>query len=815
MSDFKSVILVGTKLTLAHSADQFEDWRDLVEGLFKARDLHQYLTDPSKTGVKEAQTAHILRENVEYGQFKAHFKQASHVSEVWSALQQRWAKSTLASKLLVCEQLYTLDKSSTEGLLAFLTRCTNLYCELETAGFLNEGMFVYKVTKVLKSDPKYSTWVDIVRAKGQLPKFNDLADQAREFFAAEINQEQQIHPIEGAFKASSTPISCDYCGYNYHVKADCRFYKRDQEKGELKPNGWYKKNHQWRKGHKRPGPHKSNFAGALIMPAAFQAVTEDKHGFMIDSGATHHMVKDALLLRNTKPTQVNVTTANQEVLQSTMKGEAIIVNHNGEKVLLKEVLLLPSLTCNLLSVNKANEAGLKVEFSSNGKVAFMQTMPRKKLLSGRAVGSLYEIDGYAMALGTSYSTSSANVAQRTTTSTVPLGGATMPKSSLLWHRRLGHLGLTSLSKMAVNRRVIGLPSAAEFTNMPVCWACAAGKITRNPFPVSSTQTCRPLECLHIDIAGPMQVTSAGGAKYFVTTLDDYSKFKAVRTIARKSEAPTFVKHIIQHWESMTGHKTVAVRHDRAKEFMAQELKEWYESKGIEMQPTSGYSPQENGAAERLNRTLWETTLAMLADSGLPQKWWGEATVHAAHLRNVTCSTGGPTPWELMKGEKPDVSTIKIFGSPCMVRVPDQKRHKLQPKSEPGRILGFDLPNLKAYKVLTSSGEVVRSRDVIAQEDFESKADRIMYDFETDIGIIPTPAPATSVPTTTIPTIPTLAPSAVVPTPDKSASSSESIPSPEAEQQTQSGHHSTRSTKGVPPERLEPSFRLMQQIPLLY
>jgi hypothetical protein len=69
---------------------------------------------------------------------------------------------------------------------------------------------------------------------------------------------------------------------------------------------------------------------------------------------------------------------------------------------------------------------------------------------------------------------------------------------------------------------------------------------------------------------------------------------------------------------------------------------------------SGDSSQENCVAECLNRTLWETTLAMLADSGLLQRWWAEAVVHASHLRNVTNSAGSQTPWELMKVEKPDI-----------------------------------------------------------------------------------------------------------------------------------------------------------------
>jgi hypothetical protein len=109
--------------------------------------------------------------------------------------------------------------------------------------------------------------------------------------------------------------------------------------------------------------------------------------------------------------------------------------------------------------------------------------------------------------------------------------------------------------------------------------------------------------------------------------------------------------------------------------MATQLQDWYKSRGIESQPTSGYSPQENGAAERLGRTLWETTLTLLADPGLPTKWWAEALAHGTHLHNVKNSTGTWTPWELIKGQQPDLTTFRIFGAPCMVKVPDQKCHR--------------------------------------------------------------------------------------------------------------------------------------------
>jgi hypothetical protein len=130
----------------------------------------------------------------------------------------------------------------------------------------------------------------------------------------------------------------------------------------------------------------------------------------------------------------------------------------------------------------------------------------------------------------------------------------------------------------------------------------------------------------------------------------------------------------------------------------------------------------------------ETARTLLADSGLPTKRWAEALAHATHLQNVTNSTGTQTPWELIKCQQPDLTTFRIFGAPCMVKVHDQKRHKLEFKAQPGRIRGFDLPNTNAYRVLIEVGKIFQSRDVTVDENFESKVDRRMLDFEGDAGI---------------------------------------------------------------------------------
>jgi hypothetical protein len=362
-------------------------------------------------------------------------------------------------------------------------------------------MFAYKVTRVLKEDARYSTWVDIIRAKGDLPDFNQLVDQAREFFAAEIVQEQQVLTVSGVRKASTlpsmparNPVKCQYCGYRHHDRADCRFYKRDLEQGNLEPNGWYKENHHQRKLRQDSRKHQrfeSKFAGALVTPDAFQAVTWGKQGFIIDSGSSFHMVNNASLLRNHQPISVEITTANNEELRCETKGEAVLVNHAGRQVLLRDVLFLPALTCNLLSVKKASEAGLNKNFTCD-TVSF-KLPGRQVLLTGKAAGSLYELSGHALTQGMAAPMMSPDRENNTTdvepeTPALPaaIGNANLKKLGLLWHRRLGHIGTTSRLKMIVNKRAIGLPHPTSPRWLPAGRAPRARRLATlsQPHPIA-------------------------------------------------------------------------------------------------------------------------------------------------------------------------------------------------------------------------------------------------------------------------------------------------------------------------------------------
>ena len=176
--------------------------------------------------------------------------------------------------------------------------------------------------------------------------------------------------------------------------------------------------------------------------------------------------------------------------------------------------------------------------------------------------------------------------------------------------------------------------------------------------------------------------------YLATYLDDYSKLCVVKPSKRKSEVPAVTKEV-KFLEKQSGNDLMKLRSDNGTEYISKELQEYLASKGVQHQTTTRYTPEQNGAAERLNRTLMERVCAMLSDSCLSKQLWAEATCTACFIRNRSPVSGrDKTAWELFFGKKPDVSDMHIFGTPAYALIPKELRRKLDVHSELGHFVGY-------------------------------------------------------------------------------------------------------------------------------
>lgn len=185
-----------------------------------------------------------------------------------------------------------------------------------------------------------------------------------------------------------------------------------------------------------------------------------------------------------------------------------------------------------------------------------------------------------------------------------------------------------------------------------CETCARGKLARLPFNKSKSESKEILNLIHTDIVGPMEVKSIGRAKYLITFVDNYSRKVFVYFTRAKSNAFEIFKNFRAMIENQTDRKIKILRSDNGGEYESTEFKNYLQANGIIHQTSAAHTPQQNGRAERMNRTIIERAKCLLSDAGLPKCYWAEAVSMAASLINRTySSTHRSTPMEKFTNQK--------------------------------------------------------------------------------------------------------------------------------------------------------------------
>ena len=139
----------------------------------------------------------------------------------------------------------------------------------------------------------------------------------------------------------------------------------------------------------------------------------------------------------------------------------------------------------------------------------------------------------------------------------------------------------------------------------------------------------------MDLCGPLEVQSLGGSRYLSTYLDDISKLAVIVPLAHKSDVPAITMRVIRCLEQLSGRSLVKARSDNGTEYVNKSLADFFNRKGVVHETTARYTPEQDGAAERLNRTIMERVRAMLEDSGMHKRLWAEAAATAARIRNLS------------------------------------------------------------------------------------------------------------------------------------------------------------------------------------
>ena len=257
---------------------------------------------------------------------------------------------------------------------------------------------------------------------------------------------------------------------------------------------------------------------------------------------------------------------------------------------IEKVLLVDGLKHNLLSVSQLCDKGFIVCFHNNKCTL---TLKNDISLEGFRVDNIYKIN-----------------LDRVDTKTEICLKTTLDES-WLWHRRLCHASMHTLRKITRGRLVRGVPSL-DFSEDHLCDACQQGKLTRVSFHSTPlTATSEPLEILHMDLFGPISTVSLGGKSYGFVIVDDFTRFTWVRVLRAKSDAFSEFKIFCVWIQRKTGKLIRTIHSDHGGEFKNSDFREMCEELGIEHNFSVPRTPQQNGVAERKNRTLIEAARSII------------------------------------------------------------------------------------------------------------------------------------------------------------------------------------------------------------
>ncbi|CAN1758882.1 Retrovirus-related Pol polyprotein from transposon RE1 [Linum perenne] len=334
--------------------------------------------------------------------------------------------------------------------------------------------------------------------------------------------------------------------------------------------------------------------------------------WIVDSGASDHVVCSVDFLIQYKPVNgLTVVLPNRNRVSVSHVGSARL----SEKLIVHNVLVIPSFSFNLLSTSKlTSQEGCNAVFSS--KSCILQTQASSQMIgTARLVNGLYLLE------------------QHSDVHALVVDGSSSVFFDL-WHYRLGHASVQcqNLAKCPVNKHFH-------------CRVCPSAKQTRIQFPNSSSHANQCFDLVHMDIWGSYSVASVGGHRYFLTIVDDHSRYTWVHLIKSKSEVRGLIKDFVAMVKNQYNRVVKVFRTDNGLEFS---IPEFYASHGIEHQTTCVYTSQQNGRVERKHRHILNVARALLFQASLPVLFWGYAVVHAVHLINrlPTPVLSGKAPFEV-------------------------------------------------------------------------------------------------------------------------------------------------------------------------
>ncbi|SOV04864.1 uncharacterized protein UDID_17218 [Ustilago sp. UG-2017a] len=412
--------------------------------------------------------------------------------------------------------------------------------------------------------------------------------------------------------------------------------------------------------------------------------------WIVDSGATHHMVNDERMLLTSTNKVGQISTAGDKRLQVKAIGDASL--RVGEATIqLLDVLYVPKLNANLLSIQGLIENGARVIFDEFGTTIKQNDGTQVQFRRDRRQGH-FKVQGQALALELEETLDDVPKDNQNigTPDNVPAdnqntgnrdSNSMEDKDSYLWHERFGHPGRDKTRQ--IKEHYLGTDERMEH-ELKHCSTCSQGEQTRARMSTSETRRAEaPLELVHIDLMTDFK--GHANYHYALVAVDDFSSLIYVEPLCTKSAALTALRRWITRMERATDRKLKTLHSDNGGEWCSLEAEDWQTQEGFKWQKSVPGISIQNGRAERAIRSVQEKMRSML--------------IAAAHVMNLTPSATKTIPHEAFYRTTAHklVQQLRVFGCLAWVHVQRKDQQgKYGARAKPAIMIGYDDKH-KAWK----------------------------------------------------------------------------------------------------------------------
>ncbi|CAF1077662.1 unnamed protein product, partial [Brachionus calyciflorus] len=616
--------------------------------------------------------------------------------EIWTSLTNRYENKNFLNIMCLRKKILNSKQEDNESVESFIDRVQNLSEEIEALGLkMTDQDIAMTIMQGLISE--YDNFVQCLTVNTDINDPNDLdldeiinaliIEEKRRYEKNELsksnNGDRAFHSKGKNFKKKKyfKNVKCYNCNKMGHYASDCKSSKTRKENSGTTKNA-------------NVNINKSDNEEFIFHTNNSQN-SKTKNIWLLDSGATNHLCCVKSMFKDLKPHNSKVKVGDGRDLEVIGIGniEAKITSRNELKSLtLTNVLFVPELSVNLISIGKLSNKGYKILFEKDKCNIMLNNQAIIEAKCWSQNKNLYELK---------------LIFQETERALTNI----KPSDFKLWHYRLGHLSFENMKKI----RAEDIDFRKIAVDKEFCESCTLGKSTKLPHKTKETNSVdENYVTIHSDLVGPMKTSSIGSKLYILTYLCSRTEYSFVYFLKNKSEQFAKFKEFKSSYELLTDKKIKEFRTDNGREYLSNEFNSYLKDCGIKHNTSVEYCPQMNGKAERLNRTLIEKARCMILAAKVNLNLWSAGVDTANYLRNRSPSAAlnGKTPFEALFGKLPKLSHLKVFGCEAFPLITNKIGNKFDPVAKNDCIMiGYGESEGIYWVYDKKNHKVFRSRDI--------------------------------------------------------------------------------------------------------